>query len=82
LINHKIEIFSIGSNRSRLVELSQKYNIKNNACENLEDAVKKISILHDENSLAMLSPAASSLDQFTSYKQRGNVFKELVSRLS
>jgi len=79
---HNIEIFSIGSNKHRLIELSRKYNLKNTLCENLEDAVKKISILHDGNTLAMLSPAASSLDEFESYKQRGLLFKELVIKLS
>ena len=79
---HNLEIFSIGTNKSRLVELSKTFNIKNTLCENLDDSVKKISELHDKNSVAMLSPAASSLDEFNSYKERGNIFKELVGKLS
>jgi len=79
---HKIEIFSIGSNCEKLLELSSKYNLKNNSCKNLEKAVIDINLKLDEKSVAMLSPAASSLDQFSSYAQRGNSFKELVNRLS
>jgi len=79
---HDIEIFSIGSNKHRLLELSQQYNLDNTKCKNLDDAVEKISKLHNSETLAMLSPAASSLDEFDSYKQRGLLFKELVSKLS
>lgn len=82
LKSHEIEIFSIGSNSEKISELSAKYNIKNSVCKNLEEAVFLISLKHDNKSVAMLSPAASSLDQFNSYKDRGNQFKNLVNRLS
>ncbi len=35
-----------------------------------------------KNDVAILSPAASSLDQFKSYAHRGKLFKELVYSLS
>jgi UDP-N-acetylmuramoylalanine--D-glutamate ligase len=31
--------------------------------------------------VALLSPAAASLDEFSSYAQRGNEFKEAISKL-
>lgn len=82
LKSYTIEIFSIGVNCEKLLELSSEYDFINIVCENLEKAVSEISLKHDENSVAMLSPAASSLDQFNSYKERGNQFKNLINRLS
>lgn len=80
--NMNIEIYIIGSNAKRLIEYSSKFNLKFTECKILDKAVEKIDRKHDKNSLAILSPAAASLDQFTSYSARGNLFKELVKNLS
>ncbi len=77
-----IEVFAIGTNVHRVLNFCKQYNIKATACEFLEKAVEKIAVKHHENAVAMLSPAAASLDQFTSYAHRGNLFKELVFKLS
>ena len=44
----------------------------------LKIAVNEISKLHDSNSIVILSPAYASLDQFKSYKERDEKFKEYV----
>ena len=44
--------------------------------------LSKIDLVLEENSVAMLSPAAASLDQFKSYAHRGDEFKNLVDSLS
>jgi UDP-N-acetylmuramoylalanine--D-glutamate ligase len=77
-----IEIFAIGSNEDRIYQFCKEYNIKISKCSILEKAVEKIAQKHDKNSLAVLSPAAASLDQYKSYKQRGEEFKKFVSSLS
>jgi len=77
-----IEIFAIGTNEDRLIEYCEKFNIKNKRCSNLKKAVDEISLKHHKNAVAMLSPAASSLDQYSSYKQRGEKFKNFVFTLS
>lgn len=77
-----IEIFAIGSNIERIDFYCKKFNIKFNESKILNNAIQNISKKHDKNSLAILSPAASSLDQYTSYSARGKEFKELVSSLS
>ncbi|PPK60305.1 UDP-N-acetylmuramoylalanine--D-glutamate ligase [Malaciobacter marinus] len=77
-----IEIYAIGSNYKRILALSKKYLLKCNKTNDLENTVKKIDRNYQENDIAMLSPAASSLDQFTSYAHRGKLFKELVNSLS
>ena len=44
----------------------------------IEEAMKQIHALHNTQSVALLSPAAASLDQFKSYAHRGDRFKELA----
>ncbi|WP_228197924.1 UDP-N-acetylmuramoyl-L-alanine--D-glutamate ligase [Malaciobacter mytili] len=77
-----IEVFAIGINLQRVLNFCKQYNIKVTACEILEKAVEEIALKHHKSAVAMLSPAAASLDQFSSYAHRGNLFKELVSKLS
>ncbi len=77
-----IELFNIGTNTEDLNRLSLEYSIVFQSCKLLENAVDKISEKHDKTTLAVLSPAASSLDQFSSYKARGEQFKLIVSELS
>ena len=77
-----IEVFAIGSNIERINSYCEKFNIKFNKSNILKNAVEEIAIKHDKNSLAILSPAASSLDQYSSYIARGKEFKELVYGLS
>ncbi|MCI5969239.1 UDP-N-acetylmuramoyl-L-alanine--D-glutamate ligase [Helicobacter sp.] len=79
-----IEIFAIGSNTDRLCELALGI-VESKACYTLEVAVESIKerLLESKNDsinasikcVAMLSPAAASLDQFSSYKERGEKFK-------
>ncbi|RXJ90140.1 UDP-N-acetylmuramoyl-L-alanine--D-glutamate ligase [Arcobacter sp. CECT 8983] len=77
-----IEIYAIGSNSNKLEKLAEKFSIKFYGCKILKEAIKKISTKHDLEAVAMLSPAAASLDQYTSYKERGKEFKEFVLGLS
>ena len=51
-------------------------------CKYLNIAVEKIDKNLVQNSVAILSPAAASLDQFKSYAHRGEEFKMLVNSLS
>ncbi len=84
LKKYKVEIFAIGSNIDKLSNLANQYNIICNKCYELKEAIKQISYHLPSSSkhLSLLSPAASSLDQFSSYKQRGEMFKEVVLCLS
>lgn len=77
-----ITVFSIGMNSDKINSICKDLNIQFIECNYLNLAVDKISQNHDKNSVAMLSPAAASLDQFSSYKERGKKFKEFVSNLS
>lgn len=75
---YDLHVYAIGSNALRLQALCEKYAIPCIVCHTLDVAVAEIAKVHDRESIAMLSPAAASLDQFTSYAQRGNLFKELA----
>ncbi len=77
-----IYVYAIGSNTEKIVKYCKEYNISVESCTYLNIAVSKIDLVLEENSVAMLSPAAASLDQFKSYAHRGDEFKNLVYGLS
>ncbi|QOY52520.1 UDP-N-acetylmuramoyl-L-alanine--D-glutamate ligase [Candidatus Sulfurimonas baltica] len=82
LKNCSVEIYNIGTNKEKLSLLAKKYNIKFELCKNLADAIDKINKNLKENEVGMLSPAASSLDEFSSYAQRGDQFKKAINTIS
>jgi len=73
-----VKIFAIGTNTERLASFAQKENIWLSKCYVIEEAMKQIHAMHTTKSVALLSPAAASLDQFKSYAHRGDRFKELA----
>lgn len=77
-----IIVYAIGTNSEKITNYCNEYNIKVENCTFLHMAVAKIDLVLKENSVAMLSPAAASLDQFKSYAHRGDEFKNLVHKLS
>ncbi len=74
----KTEAFAIGSNTERLAEYALKNGVLLHKCFTLEEAMKQIHQKHNTKTVALLSPAAASLDQFKSYAHRGDRFKELA----
>ncbi len=77
-----VSIFTIGVNEEKLNNLASSHDIKSTPCQNLQNAVKTISkIFTNNNQVALLSPAAASFDQFKSYADRGNKFKEFVEKI-
>ena len=78
LKNYNVAVYAIGSNAERLSALCERYAIPCTLCRTLDVAVREIDAVLDTASIAMLSPAAASLDQFSSYAERGNLFKELA----
>ncbi|WP_321779044.1 UDP-N-acetylmuramoyl-L-alanine--D-glutamate ligase [Sulfurimonas sp.] len=82
LKNIDICIYTIGSNKDKLFSLGNKYKINSKLCSNLLDAISKIDKNLKIDEVALLSPAASSLDEFSSYAQRGDEFKQAVKDIS
>jgi len=75
---YNVTIFAIGKNSEKIADLSNKYNIECNIEKTVDNAVTAINRVLDLNSVALLSPAASSLDEFSSYAERGDLFKNTV----
>ncbi len=76
-----VKIYNIGSNKDKLSDLAKEYKIDFEKSLNLADAIKRIDNNLQKDEVALLSPAAASLDEFSSYAQRGNEFKEAVTKL-
>ena len=74
-----IKIFVIGKSIKRAENLAKEYQINFKISVNLDKAIEDISKEHDLESVAILSPASASFDQFKSYENRGEEFKRLVN---
>jgi len=77
----EITLYVIGKNYLELSKLALEYHIPCVECGFLDVAISKIAPNHTVKSVAMLSPAAASLDQFSSYKERGECFQKAVLAL-
>ena len=82
LLPYDVILYTVGSNQEKLDALAARFGIAYESCGTLEEAVKRISPAHTKESVALLSPACASLDQFPSYAVRGDVFKKSVATLS
>ncbi len=81
LKDKKMQIYTIGTNKTKLLQLAQRYSIPCTRCQNLQEAVIEIDIRLKKEEVALLSPAAASLDEFSSYAQRGDTFKNAVKSI-
>ena len=79
--NLNIKIFIIGKETSVFQKLAKNKNISFEVSKTLNNAINSINKIHNENSIALLSPACASFDIFNSYKHRGEEFKKLVYNL-
>jgi len=76
-----LTLYTIGANNSRLLNLAKTYHINAVESKNIETAIINIDKIHTSQSVALLSPAAASFDQFKSYKHRGDTFMQLVKNI-
>lgn len=76
-----LTLYTIGANSDRLLTLAKRYHVNAIASQTIQNAVKQIDQVHTQESVALLSPAAASFDQFNSYKHRGETFMALVKEL-
>ena len=79
---YDLQLYTLGSNAERLNTLSKSHNITYTPSETIEKAVENIAKNLQKEEVALLSPAASSLDQFPSYAVRGERFKDAILKLS
>lgn len=76
--NYEVSLYAIGSSASIIQALALEFNVSCRVCLELEKAVQEIKSVLSQNEIALLSPSAASLDQFSSYKERGEKFKAFV----
>ncbi len=67
---------------TRGLDKSSPYSVPISKVDSLTEAVKLGKKLSKRGDFVLLSPACSSFDMFTDYKERGNVFKRAVRNLS
>lgn len=71
-----------GETAQKIIETSKRYGFNDvTRVANLEEAVKLAYSLADKGDCVLLSPACASWDMFSSFEERGNLFKELVMHL-
>ena len=80
--NLDIKVYAIGTNTNKIINFCKEFSINAEECIYLNVAVEKIDKAMAQNSVAILSPAAASLDQFKSYAHRGEDFKKFIAELS
>jgi UDP-N-acetylmuramoylalanine--D-glutamate ligase len=82
-------LVALGETKDKLVNVAQLAGLKHiisvdngeSAAAVLEQAVQEASALAEEGDIVLLSPACASWDMFTSYEERGRIFKEAVHNL-
>ncbi|XBC40936.1 MAG: UDP-N-acetylmuramoyl-L-alanine--D-glutamate ligase [Buchnera aphidicola (Nurudea yanoniella)] len=78
LKNEKIKIYCYGKSKNVLFKLRPEKSILSNT---LNDAMFLIKTIVKPGDIVLLSPACSSLDQFSSFEERGNTFIKLIKEL-
>lgn len=81
--DHKVKyLVLIGETREKIAETARREGFHEILmADNLEEAVKICADKAEPGDAVLLSPACASWDQFDSYEQRGDLFKEYVRAL-
>ncbi|WP_096029084.1 UDP-N-acetylmuramoyl-L-alanine--D-glutamate ligase [Campylobacter lanienae] len=80
-VNQGAKIYAIGSNCDEITKIAKSLNAPVYNAKTLDNAVNLIDKMMEKDDVALLSPACASLDQFSSYAQRGDKFKEYISQI-
>lgn len=71
-------IILLGENKKQMAELFSNSGLEIIKVETMKAAVSRAVKLLNQDSALLLSPASPSWDMYSSYKERGNLFKEYV----
>lgn len=79
---HTRHLVLLGEAANRFYDTAVKVGITSlEKADSMEDAVKRAQKAAHEGDVVLLSPACSSFDMFSSYEERGEVFKNIVNHL-
>ncbi len=83
LVSQKVKaIVCMGKDNAKLMEFFGKEVPQIADTHSLEEAVEAARSFASDGDTVLLSPCCASFDLFTSYENRGDLFKEAVRRLS
>ena len=71
-------IVCFGQEAENISKTAKKYGFESEKFSNLKDAVLFAVNIAQKDDFVLLSPACSSFDEFESYAERGEKFKEFV----
>ena len=74
-------IVCYGETKNKIKEFADKNNVNCYVLENLNEAVNKAHEIAESGDTVLLSPACASWDQFKTFEERGELFKNLVKGL-
>ena len=77
---HLKEVICFGEDRDKIYHSALKHKVKTSIFEKFDDAVEYACKIAESGDVVLLSPACASFDEFSSYAERGERFKELVLR--
>lgn len=80
-LNHTKQIICFGETKYRIEEFAKKNNIDVSVVNDVEKATKKAYEISKKGDTILLSPACASWDQFNSFEERGDKFKDTIKKL-
>ncbi|MDF2634988.1 MAG: UDP-N-acetylmuramoylalanine--D-glutamate ligase [Pelosinus sp.] len=83
LIKEKVKhLILLGEAKKRFEVAATEHGVSHiHTVDSLSEAVKLAHQLAEDSQVVLLSPACASYDMFTSYEERGKIFKQLVYQL-
>lgn len=80
-LNHTKTIICFGETKYRIEEFAKNNNIDVFVVDDIKEATKKAYEISKKGDTILLSPACASWDQFNSFEERGNAFKDTINNL-
>ena len=75
------KVIAFGETRDKVVDACRRYKVEYYSAIGLTQATNLASNIAISGDVVLLSPACASFDEFSSYEERGDKFKEIVNSL-